>query len=88
MFVTSTSEVAMPGIFDLLDVRFYDLLRLPELRGGQADVYGHVHARMKPKFRLTIRMCDVHMNSCLFARELEETERPITNDGRRHSVAL
>jgi hypothetical protein len=55
-------------------MRFDDCMRLPDLSGRQPHIDGQVYLGCKPELCLTIRMSDMHVNSCLLAREEEQAE--------------
>ena len=71
MFVTSISEVAVPGIFDLLDVLDYDGVCLTYLSLAQSDVDGKFNFGLEPKFRFSIGVRNMHVYSRFFPREKE-----------------
>lgn len=71
-------------------MRFDDSLRLANLRRREADVHGQVYARSEPEFGLAIRVGDMHVYPGFFAREEEQAELPVADDGwcHRETVAV
>src|SRR6187401_1074687 len=61
--VTSGAEVAVPGILDLLNVRFDDGLRFAELTDRKTSGRGNGDLWHEPEFCLTVRVRDVHVDS-------------------------
>ena len=61
MWVTSAAKVTVPGIFDLLNVRFDYGPRLPQLHLREANVNRQLYRRRQPEFRLPVRVCDMNM---------------------------
>ena len=84
MFVTSAPEVVVPGILNLLDMITHDCLRLPHLSLAQSDVDGKLDLRRQPEFGFTVRMRNVHVYSCFFSREEEQSELSVPYDGWCH----
>lgn len=86
MWVTSASKVAAPGIFDLRHVGLDHGLRLPELAGRQPDVERQVYAGGQPELHLAVRMRDE--DTGLLAREEEQAELAVTDDGGSHGATV
>ena len=70
-WVTSTSEVTVPGIFNLRDVGFDHGLRFPQLARRHARLTGQRHFWRQPELRFAVRMRDMDMNPFLLARKEE-----------------
>ena len=67
MFVTSISEVVVPGIFDLLDVLADYGMCLTYLSLAQSDVDRKLYVRFKPELRLSVGVCNMYMYFGLFS---------------------
>jgi hypothetical protein len=80
MLVTSASKVAAPGILDLLLMRDDYGLRLPNLRGRKPNVDCQVYVRVEPELRLTVRVCDVNVETRFLAGEKEQAELSVADD--------
>jgi hypothetical protein len=83
-FVTSATEVAGPGITDLLFVTYNEVYNVTELASGQSGGARHGNVRLQPDVRFAVRMRNVHVQPRFFSREKEESVRTFTEDGRRH----
>ena len=80
MLVTSAAEVMVPGIFDFLDMRLDDRLRVGDLAGRQARGGSEVNDGRKPELGLTIGVRYVNVDASLFVGEEEQSEWSITDD--------
>jgi hypothetical protein len=63
----------MPGIFNLLNVRFDYGLRLPNLPLCKANVHRQLYRRRQPEFRLPVRVRNMNVDTWLLAREEEQS---------------
>jgi len=69
---------------DLLDVRFHDRLRFPQLSRRQPRVSRQADLRCEPELGFSVRMSDMDMDAFLLSREEEPAELTIANDCEGH----
>jgi len=69
---------------DLLELRFDDRLRFPQLAPRKAGTGCHGDCWHKPEFYVSVRMLHVDMHPWLFAREEEQAIRAVANDRGSH----
>jgi hypothetical protein len=65
---------------DLLELRFDDRLRFPQLAPRKAGTGCHGDRWHKPEFYVSVRMLHVDMHPWLFAREEEQAIRAVANE--------
>src|SRR5450755_4081709 len=86
MFVTSASEVAGPGIPDLLLVVDDQLYGAPQVLFSQLGVPCQLNLRLDPELRLAVGRLNVDVHPLLLSRKEEEPERTVPKDRRTHSA--
>jgi hypothetical protein len=82
MFVTSASEVAAPGISDLLLAFFDQSLGSAEVLSVELLVPRQPNTRLDPQLGLAVRRLHMDVHALLLAREEEEPERSLAEYGR------
>src|SRR5450755_2188792 len=86
MFVTSASEVAGPGIPDLLLVVGDQVYGAAQVLFSQLVVPCQLNLRLDPELRLAVGRLNVDMHPLLLSRKEEEPERTVPKDRRTHSA--
>jgi len=64
---------------------FNDFLRLPKLDAGQANVRGQMHRWREPELCLAFWVRHVNVNPRLLAREEEQPELAVADNGGCHA---
>jgi hypothetical protein len=86
--VTSATEVADPGVANLLKITTDNILGLSELPRRHAVDHADCQLRLDLDRRLTVRVRHVHMHARLLTGEAEQPERTLAEDGRGHPRKL
>ena len=88
MLVTSTAEVMVPGLLDLLDVFGDDRLRRCDLARRQTGGCRDMNGRGEPELRFTVRVRDMDVDAGLLPGEEKQAEGAISNDCWHHVKTL
>ena len=84
-FVTSTSEVIVPGVADDIFVLSNQAKRFIDLDRRQTVALSKFNLRFEPKLGFTSFGLHVNMHSRFFAREEKQAETFRAKNGRTHS---
>src|SRR5215212_4333544 len=84
MLVTSASEVAVPGVSDLIFVLHDQLANPTQVAVAELVVPRELDLGLKPEFGFTIRRQDVDMHPGLLPGEEKEPVGPLSEDRRTH----